>query len=142
MVVAEDIKAFVPILVAVGDGEVGRKQVDERLAAVRTEIPPQPDLAAVAVVLRDLLRPGIDDDRQRNAAACQQIRQLAHVLKRPFDSALDPEWAESGEVGVGKRPANSLLVMLDGPPAVAEPGLDPALERDADPVRDDEMVDE
>jgi hypothetical protein len=73
MIVADDVEVFVPVLVAIGDGEVGRKQVDERLAAGGTEIPPDLDLAAVAIVLRDLLGPGIDHDGQRKAAARQQV---------------------------------------------------------------------
>src|SRR4051812_47844805 len=73
MIVADNVETLVPVLVAVGDGEVGRKQVDERLAAGGTEISPNPDLPAVAIVLRDLLGPGIDHDGQRDAAARQQI---------------------------------------------------------------------
>src|SRR6266550_47298 len=76
MIVAEDIKMLVPILVGICGGEIDRKQVDERLAAGRTKVSPQRDLPAVAVVLRDLLRPGVDHNGERNAAARQQVGQF------------------------------------------------------------------
>src|ERR1700751_74709 len=73
VVVAENIEVLVPVLVATGGGEIGREQIDKALAMAEKKIPPQRDLAAVAVVLRDLLRPGIDHDGQGNAAARQGI---------------------------------------------------------------------
>ena len=40
MIVAEDVKMLIPVLVAIGGGEEGRKQIDEGLAAGRTEVLP------------------------------------------------------------------------------------------------------
>src|ERR1700740_938106 len=72
MIVAEDVQMFVPILVAIGCGKEHWKEIDECLAMGGTEILPQLDLSAVAIVLRDLLRPRIDHDGQGNAAALEE----------------------------------------------------------------------
>src|ERR1700675_3328130 len=88
MIVPENVAMFVPALVGIGGGEERRIQIDERLAATRTEIAPQRNLAAVAIALRDLLCPGVNDDGQGNMMSRQQIGKPAHVLERSFDAAI------------------------------------------------------
>ena len=58
MIVADNVETFVPVLVGSGCGEEGRVQVDECLAASLAEVAPQRNLPAVAIALRNLLRPG------------------------------------------------------------------------------------
>src|SRR5439155_8922073 len=89
VIVADDVEPFIPALVGLACREEHRKQVDEGLAALLAEIAPQRDLTAVAIALRDLLRPGIDDDGQRNVSRSQEIGELSHVLQRAPDAAID-----------------------------------------------------
>src|SRR5262249_46150951 len=63
VIVADDVETLVPVPVGFARPEQCREQVDERLAMLLLAEPaPKRDLPAVAIALRDLLRPGIDDD--------------------------------------------------------------------------------
>src|SRR5262249_38060445 len=92
VIVADDVETLVPVPVGFARPEQCREQVDERLAMLLLAEPaPKRDLPAVAIALRDLLRPGIDDDRQRDISRSQQVGELAHVLQRALDAAIDAE---------------------------------------------------
>jgi hypothetical protein len=77
VIVAQDEEMFVPVLVGRRRREERQEQADERLAAARTELAPQRDLPAVVIALRQLLRSGIDHDRQRNVSR----RRLGGTLR-------------------------------------------------------------
>src|ERR1700687_2640823 len=89
MKVAQNKEMLIPFLVGIGGGEEGRKQVDKRLAPALTKLAPEGDLAAVAVALRDLLRPGVNDDGQGNIPGREQIVQRPHVLQRPCNPSVN-----------------------------------------------------
>src|SRR4051812_20165991 len=66
VIVSEVEEVFVPVLARFSRGKEHRKQVDECFASAFAEFAPQGNLPAVAIALRQLLRPGIYHDGQRN----------------------------------------------------------------------------
>src|SRR5262245_19705134 len=91
MPVAGNEQPLVPIGMRILEIKKGRKQVDEGLAVHDAELAPDLALPAVTIVRFDLERPGIDDDRERDAAFGQQVREQLHVLSCAGYAALDPE---------------------------------------------------
>src|ERR1700694_3665982 len=72
-------------------GEERREKINETLAILSAEIPPDGNLAAVAIVVRELRRPWIHRNRERNPALLEKIREFAHVLQGSSNAALDPQ---------------------------------------------------
>src|SRR6202162_5835432 len=89
--VAGDEQAPIPVFMGVLLGEERRKKINETLAIPGAEIPPDGNLAAVAIVVRELRRPWIHRNRERNAALLEKICEFAHVLQGSGNAALDPQ---------------------------------------------------
>src|SRR5262245_55086051 len=142
MIVAENVEALVPILVAIGDTEENREQVDERLAMAWTKISPQLDLPTVAIVLRDLLCPRVDHDSERNSAARQKIGQLGHVFQRSRNAALDAEGQVPFGIRIFRGPPDPVVIGIDRAPPVTQLQLNPSLDQDAEAIGDRKMIDQ
>src|SRR5664279_5607245 len=135
MIVAENEKMFVPVLVCVSRGEEDRKQVDERLAPALAEPAPERHLPAVAVALRQLLRPGIYHDRQWNISSCQQIGEGPHVLQGSCDAALNAKrLIGATDVQAWRCPADAAVIGIERPSSVAEQRLNRSLDVNTHPV--------
>src|SRR6266436_8155067 len=129
MIISENVEMFVPILVGVSRGEENRIQIYECLATVRTEIAPERNLPAVAIALCDLLRPGVNHDRQGNFPRRQQVAQRPHVLQRSRDAAAHTKRLIAiADVEAGNRPTDAGVIGVDRPPPVAEKGLNRSLD--------------
>src|ERR1700674_3221804 len=89
--VAGDEQAPVPVFMGVLLGEERREKIDETLTILGAEIPPDGNLAAVAIVVRELRRPWIHRNGERNPALLEKIREFAHVLQGSGNAALDPQ---------------------------------------------------
>src|SRR5260370_39014461 len=72
-------------------GEDRREKIDEALAILGAELPPDANLAAVAIVMLELRRPGIHRDPERNSPLLEKIRGVAHVLQGSSNDPFDPQ---------------------------------------------------
>ena len=103
VVVALDEEALVPVRVGPRFGKERGKRIDERFAVGCAEISPQRDLTAGPILERELDRPGIDDDRQRDSLLLEQVGQGLHVLHRAHDALRASERRVIGLVFVRRK---------------------------------------
>src|SRR6266480_4642245 len=91
MFIAMDEETVVPVFVNVLLGEESREQIDEFLTILDTKRAPDRDLAALAIVVEELVRPGIYYERQGDPVRSQEIRQFLHVLRSASNPAFHPQ---------------------------------------------------